>query len=292
MICRNCKNKKIELFHNKVWSMDNGNVYKCSECELMFIDPMMSEEEEKEFYKNYNENIKNRDGNTINSIEEFHKNSLIEAQKRFEIVGKFFRNKKVLEIGSSTGAFLSLLENCNTNACELATDNLEYSKQFINGKAYNSIDEIEENNFDIICMFHVFEHIRNPLDFLSNCKSLLNMGGFIVIEVPHSNDPLITLFNCEEFKDFIFQPMHPMIYNEKSLDYVFKTSGFKKEEIIYHQRYGLDNHLSWFKNKKAGGDKFLKELFSDNDKYIKKLKEIKQTDTIFYIAKVENNVQK
>ncbi len=116
-------------------------------------------------------------------------------------------------------------------------------------------------------------------------------GGYIVIEVPHSDDPLITLYDCEEFKDFVFQPMHPMVYNEKSLDYVFKKSGFYKEEVIYHQRYGLDNHLSWFKNKKSGGDNILSELFASNEEYKKKLISIKQTDTIFYIAKV-GNVQK
>lgn len=109
-----------------------------------------------------------------------------------------------------------------------------------------------------------------------------------MIEVPCSSDPLLTLYDCEEFKDFVFQPMHPMVYNEKSLDYVFEKAGFKKEEVIYHQRYGLDNHLSWFKNKKSGGDLALKELFSNNENYKKKLQEIKLTDTIFYIAKVNN----
>ncbi len=288
MNCRNCKSDKIKVFHNKVWSVENGKVYRCSDCELVFIDPMMSENEEREFYKNYNEHVKKRGVIVENSVEEFHEKSKSVANERLKVVNKFFKNKKVLEIGSSTGAFLSLLDDCHTHACELAIDNLEYSKQFINGKAYNSIDEVKENDFEVICMYHVFEHIRNPIGFLNTCKSLLNMNGYIVIEVPHSNDPLITLFDCEEFKNFVFQPMHPMVYNEKSLDYVFDKSGFRKEEVIYYQRYGLDNHLSWFKNKKSGGDAVLKELFSDNNKYKNKLQDIKQTDTIFYIAKVNN----
>ena len=287
MNCKNCNNKDVELFHNKVWSIDNGSVYKCNYCELIFIDPMMSENEEKEFYKNYNQHVKDRGVTVKNSVEEFHEKSKIIAQERFSIVSKFFKNKKVLEVGSSTGAFLSLLNECNTNACELANDNLEYSKQFINGAAYSSIDDVMNNTFDVICMFHVFEHIREPISFLNICKPLLNRGGYIVIEVPCSNDPLITLYNCEEFKDFIFQPMHPtMVYNEKSLDYVFQKSGYKKEETIYHQRYGLENHLSWFKNKKSGGDNKLKKLFSSNNEYKNKLISIKKTDTIFYIAKV------
>ena len=288
MVCRNCNNKNIKLFHNKVWSIENGSVYRCENCELIFIDPMMSEEEEKAFYKNYNEHVKKRGMTVENSIEEFHKKSKDIAKERFKVVDKFFNNKKVLEIGSSTGAFLSLLKDCDTNCCELASENLEYSKRFINGKAYNSIEDVKECDFDIICMYHVFEHIRKPVEFLTICKSLLNKNGYVIIEVPHSNDPLINLYNCEEFKDFVFQPMHPMVYNEKSLDFVFEKSGFKKEEVIYHQRYGLDNHLSWFKNKKAGGDTILKELFSSQDQYKNKLVSIKQTDTIFYIAKVSD----
>lgn len=177
MNCRNCKSVNVELFHDKVWSIDNGKVYKCNCCELVFIDPMMSEDEEKEFYKNYNDHVKRRGVTVENSVEEFHKKSKVIANERLKVVDKFFKNKKILEVGSSTGAFLSLLDNCNTNACELATDNLEYSKQFINGSAYSSIDDVKENDFDVICMYHVFEHIRNPIEFLNKCKSLLNRGG-------------------------------------------------------------------------------------------------------------------
>jgi SAM-dependent methyltransferase len=286
MNCKNCKSKNIDLFHNKVWSINNGKVYRCDECDLIFIHPMMSEKKEKEFYKDYNQHVKDRGVTLENSIEEFHRKSKIIAKERLKIVKRFFFNKKVLEIGSSTGAFLSLLDTCNTHACELTINNLEYSKQFISGSANNSLDNVKENNFDVICMFHVFEHIRKPVEFLNTCKSLLNKEGCILIEVPCSDDPLITLYNCEEFKDFVFQPMHPMIYNEKSLDYVFNKSVLKKEEVIYYQRYGLENHLSWFKNKKSGGDVKLTELFENNIEYKNKLEDIKKTDTIFYIARL------
>jgi 2-polyprenyl-3-methyl-5-hydroxy-6-metoxy-1,4-benzoquinol methylase len=173
MNCRNCNSDKVILFHDKVWSIDNGKVYRCNDCELIFINPMMSEDEEKEFYENYNQHVKNRGVIVKNSVKEFHEASKQIASSRLNIVNKFFNTKKVLEIGSSTGAFLSLLKDCNTNACELTTDNLNYSKQFVSGNAYNSINDITENNFDVICMYHVFEHIRNPIEFLNTCKLLL-----------------------------------------------------------------------------------------------------------------------
>ncbi|MCP3851067.1 MAG: class I SAM-dependent methyltransferase [Gammaproteobacteria bacterium] len=230
--------------------------------------------------------MKNRGITIQNSLSEFHEKSKIIAKERLHIVKDFFIKKKVLEIGSSTGAFLSLLNKSETNACELSNENLDFSKQFITGNAYTSLDEVNEVDFDVICMFHVFEHIREPISFLKQCQSILKNNGQIVIEVPCSSDPLLTLYNCKEFKDFIFQPMHPMVYNEKSLDYIFSKSGFKKEKVIYHQRYGLENHLSWFKNKKPGGDKILSEIFKSNIEYKSTLEQLKNTDTIFYIANI------
>jgi 2-polyprenyl-3-methyl-5-hydroxy-6-metoxy-1,4-benzoquinol methylase len=286
MNCKNCNGKKVNLFHDKVWSLDNGKVYRCGDCELIFIDPMMNKEEENNFYKNYNAHVKDRGVTINNSTTELHEKSKFNALERFNIIKKYFQDKKVLEIGSSTGAFLSLLNSCQTHACEMATDNLKYSKQFINGNAYNTIEEVVENDFDIICMYHVFEHIREPVTFLRELKLLLKPKGYIIIEVPCSNDPLLTLFDSKEFKDFVFQPMHPMVYNEKSLDYVFKSAGLKNLETIHHQRYGLENHLSWFKNKTHGGDVLLTKLFGSNDFYKNILQSIEKTDTIFYIAQI------
>ena len=133
-------------------------------------------------------------------------------------------------------------------------------------------------------MFHVFEHIKNPISFLDKCKTLLKDDGIILIEVPHSGDALIDIYNLNEYKDFVFQPMHPMVYNERSLDYVFSQVNLHKKQVIYYQRYGLDNHLAWLKNHKPGGDKLLEELFSSDSEYKDTLTRIKKTDTIYYIA--------
>jgi SAM-dependent methyltransferase len=244
----------------------------------------MTESEELDFYKNYNSHVKKRGVTLTESVEEFHQQSQVIAQERLAVVADYFKGKKVLEVGSSTGAFLSLLNGCNTYACELADANREYSMQYVNGDVYASIDAVTESEFDLICMFHVFEHIREPQIFLKQCTELLKDGGLILIEVPHSEDPLISIFNSEAYKDFIFQPMHPMVYNEKSLDYVFNTAGFDKNNIIYHQRYGLENHLSWFKNAKSGGDATLTKLFSSVIEYKNILEQMKKTDTIYYVA--------
>ena len=286
MICPNCKGKNLNCIHNKVWSIKNGKVYRCIQCDLSFISPMMTDEEEKEFYKNFNNHVKNRGMISEVSIDSYHQKSLDIAKKRMSVVSKYFKpHDKVLEIGSSTGAFLSLLPHCITSAVELTDDNRTYSKQFVTDEVYTSIDQIPKYlKFDIICMFHVFEHIKVPYIFLDQCKKLLNDSGIILIEVPHIEDPLMSIYELKEFKDFIFQPMHPMIYSVKSLDYIFNSCGYQTKEVIYYQRYGLGNHLSWLKYKKPGGNTLLLEMFENNKNYKETLVKHGLTDTIFYIA--------
>ncbi len=138
--------------------------------------------------------------------------------------------------------------------------------------------------FDIICMFHVFEHIREPKTFLEKCRRLLSTTGLVIIEVPYIEDPLISIYNIEEFKDFYFQPMHPFVHSIESLRFNFCNAKFLEESMIFYQRYGLDNHLSWLANKKPGGDSYLTSLFKGNKQYKQTLVDIEKTDTVFYIA--------
>ena len=68
---------------------------------------------------------------------------------------------------------------------------------------------------------------------------------------------------------------------------MFKKAGLSKDIVIYHQRYGLSNHLSWLKNKKPGGDVNLDMMFGNNTEYKKRLEDLKKTDTIFYFSKLD-----
>ena len=236
-------------------------------------------------YKDYNNYVKKRRPDSICSPQEFHRACRPEALKRHRVLRNFLEPPKViLEIGSSTGAFLELLKHKQCYGVEYADQNREYSRQFAKG-VYADISEVPKNKrFDIICMFHVLEHIDKPIEFIKKCKSHLARDGKFLIEVPHIDDPLISLYNCRDFKDFYFQPIHPYVYSLRSLEYVFSKAGLKSKQVIYYQRYGLDNHLAWLSRGRPGGDKLFSELFGSNSHYIDSLCKIKKTDTIFYIA--------
>jgi len=42
------------------------------------------------------------------------------------------------------------------------------------------------HSFDIVTMWHVLEHLRDPLLYLGYCRRLLKPGGYLLIEVPNA----------------------------------------------------------------------------------------------------------
>ncbi len=286
MNCPLCNSAQLQLFHDQVWSIDDGKVFRCGQCDITFLSPVMDDEQERRFYRQYNEHVKQRGVAASGSPQELHEKSLAAARERYAVISRFFAGaESVLEIGAATGAFLQQLENPFRCAVEPAQDNRQFSGQFAN-RAFADIEEVPEDlKFDVICMFHVFEHIRRPVEFLQKCLLRLRpQGGRVVIEVPNIADPLISLYGCTAFKDFYFQPMHPYVHSVESLRKVFGEAGLREREVICYQRYGLVNHLNWLAKGKPGGNPDWQRIFGDGQDYKEALVRQGLTDTLFYVA--------
>ena len=69
-------------------------------------------------------------------------------------------------------------------------------------KGHSVIDnlaDLESGSLDIVTMFHVLEHLTEPLITLANLRMYLKPGGILIVEVPHSSDVLFTLYDCVPF---------------------------------------------------------------------------------------------
>ena len=211
-----------------------------------------------------------------------------ENSRRYLKIYKYFDScKNLLEIGSGEGNFLELLnkkEKMKLSSMEKdEKSNLKYKKlKWLT--SYNNFENIKKK-YDIICFFHVFEHIYEPNLFLKEIKRISHTKSRIILEVPSLSDPIMKIYKIKEFFDFFFQTQHPYTYSENSLTRVLKKN-FIIEEKIPFQRYGLDNHLSWLINKKPGGNKNLNSLFQiTNKSYINELEKSRNTDANIIVLK-------
>ncbi len=214
---------------------------------------------------------------------------LDDNERRYLSLKKYFYKKSVLDFGCGWGGFLSLLKNYSDKC-----SGLEIRKNCINYiKKKNKFIDIQSNinqfkqNFDVITLFHVLEHMPNQVDSLKLLKKRIKKGGKIIIEVPSAQDYLISLNKLPEFKKFIFWSEHLVLHTEKSLKKVLSVSGFKKIKISHFQRYGYANHMGWLLNKKPGGHEYFgKDIDKRLDNFYKRhLIKTKQADTLIAIAK-------
>jgi 2-polyprenyl-3-methyl-5-hydroxy-6-metoxy-1,4-benzoquinol methylase len=102
--------------------------------------------------------------------------------------------KSLLDIGSGRGYMLFFLKKyfgfTAAVGTQISRPALEFSRKKLGLEIYGQ-DLLEINFgsqlFDVISIFHVLEHLKNPEEYITKINSLLKPGGKIYIEVPNFN---------------------------------------------------------------------------------------------------------
>jgi len=222
-----------------------------------------------------------------------YKRTMSVILRRFEKIQNCFSVAgSILEIGAGDGSFLGhvsgVFPSLRLAALEI-DQNTQAARKSLKGlRGYSTFQEIRKSRetFDLICLFHVLEHIVDPREFLSNCLACLTPQGRMIIEVPSLDDPLLTLYGSTAYRKFYFQRQHPYVYSSRSLRRLLEKENIHPEQLIPHQRYGLENHLNWLTKEKPGGNEQFRQIFTDCEAdYMTALEKAGFTDTVIAIAK-------
>ena len=250
MKCLLC-NKNISLvIASKLRHGEKRNVYYCKECKLGILDTDLSEENLKKFYnKNYRNKFKPKLNKNTNPEELFNVYSNFQDE-RVKLVKKLITKKmRLLEIGCSAGMFLFHIKKYVKEIIGIDYD--LKSAYFASRKCQCPIFnvDIEDTNLkkksiDIVCMFQLLEHVKDPYTFIARVKKYLKDDGIIYIEVPNLCDILINGYNLINHRNFYFHSAHLWYFSEKSLRILLKKLGFIGQ-IIYTQDYNILNHMHW-----------------------------------------------
>jgi len=279
------KNKNLSVFSHQTRDDKNLKSFIDETTNIIFLEKTKMEN----FYKNKNTNkkdektIKTRDGklkvhllkDSLRIIKQFKKN---------------IKNKIILDFGCGTGEFLYNSQKIFKKGFGIEPDKsrIQYSENN-KIKFFKNIKEIEKLDlkFDSIFLFHVFEHLINPIEILIQLKSKLKKNGILIIEVPHANDLLLSKLRLKSFINFTLWSEHLILHTKRSLKCFLEKAGFKKNKIFFYQRYNLNNNIGWILHDKAGGHFFFKKLFNKktNNQYGNILIKNEYTDTIFSISK-------
>ena len=108
------------------------------------------------------------------------------SQKERLIFSYTKKKGNLLDIGAGTGDFISYAKNKNWKVVGIEPS--QKAKELAQKKGVPFVEdsqELSDNSFDVITMWHVLEHVENIDKQLSELKRISKPGGIIVIAVPN-----------------------------------------------------------------------------------------------------------
>lgn len=120
-----------------------------------------------------------------------------------------FSPQRSIDIGASSGEFVYLMHKQGAQAQGLEphegySDHARRTLgvQVMTGVLQERLQELPQQHFDLVSMFHVLEHLTDPIQALKALSRLLTPAGMLLIEVPdvaRLSSPKNTFFKAHTF---------------------------------------------------------------------------------------------
>ena len=143
---------------------------------------------------------------------------------------------RMLEIGCSYGALLKAFrdEGWEVDGVEIDSRAALYAREtyginVVGGTLEQAMPSLRPP-YDIVMMYHVIEHVADPVAFLHQLRSLLSDDGVLVLKTPNAASTACRLTNG--WWEWALAPEHVHLYSPTSLEHLFRQTGFASRDVV------------------------------------------------------------
>jgi len=164
----------------------------------MRVDPLPSEEELENYYANsYYQNPHGTYQSSYSEIESTQRKLRIELIHQaviYNLKSDTNNQNKILDLGCGEGFLLSHFKDAGWKVLGLdfsdegvRKQNPKLIKDIVKGNVYKELEVLlkTDENYDVIYLGNILEHVIDPLALVTKCSDLLSAGGLLVITVPN-----------------------------------------------------------------------------------------------------------
>jgi len=197
----------------------------CRNCGFVFLSPRRDKEELDAYY-----GVQSR---YVKSFVELDKSEYADLCKmQIKIIKRACgtRRGNALEIGTAEGYFLHLLskEGFQVEGVEPSVAYKQfYSKHFSKIKMHWSMlenVELPEIHYCLCVLRHVLEHFESPLSILKHIYKLMQLDGYVYIEVPNLSRAQAAIYDY-------FHEEHLSYFTPQTIRYICHLAGFTCESV-------------------------------------------------------------
>lgn len=150
---------------------------------------------------------------------------------------------KILDVGCGTGETLLLLKDLGWEPFGMDIDKKAVAVARKRGVgqvrvgAYQTIATYPNNFFDAIRLYHVIEHLDDPMRCLQLIKKKLKKGGQLIIGTPNAESFLSHIFGTYWYN--LDTPRHLVLFSPRTLKRAIAESGFSFPHVEFCSAGGL-----------------------------------------------------
>lgn len=214
-------------------SRETFQIVECNSCHFKFTNPRPEEQNLGAYYKSetYISHSNTSKGFVNSAYQTVRKYTLL---KKLQLISRYYKTGKILDIGCGTGEFLNICKNAKWEVLGIEPDadarKKSIEKYGLDVREELEIKSLKNEEFDVISMWHVLEHVPNLNDRIEDLKRLIKPNGMIIVAVPN-----LTSLDAKIYKEHWAAydlPRHLYHFSPKDIEAVFKNHGLTVFKIL------------------------------------------------------------
>lgn len=248
------------------YQVDGFTIVQCVDCGLVYLQNPLSIADEPTLYDDYYQ---------IRFGQDYHRHSAEPGLKalweineqRVRWIRTNFSGRNLLDIGSGQGFFLyhAQQHGFSVTGIDVSSRAVQFCEQafhiYVHLQNINQEFELDEK-FDVITMWHILEHVSDPLGVARRIRQLLTPHGRLMIEMPNINSLKFRLASRQHRWIGGNHPRHhKYFFSWKTLRQLLEQAGYdsvEKVNLNYHlTKHSLPERMVKRLLKRANLDSFL-----------------------------------
>lgn len=272
--CAICNSRKTELVFPASFDVGDFNSYnfsarrfrqvlhyemvKCSECGLVRAKEVVNEA--------FAANLYSESEFLYSDVSGFVSDSYFSLFRELNLKMGLSPEAQILEVGCGNGQFLEKIHGAgfkNIIGVDIAKNAVDRAPEVIRTKLINKpfgpgLFRKTRQKFDLICNFHILDHLYNPAQFVKDCFELLHDTGYVLTVCHDVNSWTAKLLGA---RSPIFDLQHVYMFDEDTVLKLFGGHGFAPVEVgQLINTYPLGYWIKLFPNSKFIADKLPKAV--------------------------------
>lgn len=199
---------------------------RCRRCGVVYLGPRPTKEEMGRYYPDEYGAYKGVNGLGLLARLAHHWG----VKKKCRAVTGLKERGEILDVGCATGQFLKRMKGKGwaVRGVEVNENAVAYARERLGLDVFaGELEEagFPEKRFDVVTMWHVLEHLHDPVGTLMEVRRVLKDKGLLIISVPNIKSIEARVFG--EFWAGLDIPRHLYVFSPETLGGILERAGFK-----------------------------------------------------------------